>query len=112
MNITNDFQISIGKRRKFKFVPPERVWPQIRDHYDDTPNVFDGLQEKSRNRVLWATVQTMSSNGVTAVGIQRWSNLNKHLRMTAGVESTTLFVTCAEYNSEMLTYKPLTNNAV
>jgi hypothetical protein len=22
------------------------------------------------------------------------------------------FVTCAEYNSEMLTYKPLTNNAV
>ena len=37
----NDIQTSIEKRRKFKFVPPERV----RDHYDDTPNVFDGSQE-------------------------------------------------------------------
>ena len=37
-----------------------------------------------------------------------------HLGMdSTSVESNQIvFVTCAEYNSEMLTYKPLTNNAV
>ena len=48
----NDIQISIEKRRKLKFVPPERVWLEVRDHYNDTPNVFDVSWEKSRNRLL------------------------------------------------------------
>ena len=65
------FKSALKKRHKFKFVPSERVGPQVRDHYDDTPNVFDGSREKSRNRLLEATVQAMSSNGTTAVGVQR-----------------------------------------
>lgn len=46
----NDIQFSIEKKCKFEFVPSEWDWPQVRDHYDGTPNVFDGLPEKSRNR--------------------------------------------------------------
>ena len=45
----NDIQFSNEKGCKFKFVPPERVWPQVRDHYDNTPNAFDGSFLSSSN---------------------------------------------------------------
>ena len=47
-SLFSDIQIIIEKWHKFKFVPPEQVWPQVKDHYDDTPNVFDESRENSR----------------------------------------------------------------